>query len=48
MPGEPLFLVHFNLAYSVLASLRIGMSASASFQSLRKLSYALFAFTLSP
>jgi len=32
----PVPLVHCSLAYSALACLRIGMSLSASFQSVRK------------
>ena len=45
---EPAILIHCSLAYSALARLRIGMSGSAPFQSVRKPSYALFAFALSP
>jgi hypothetical protein len=37
-----------NFAYSALASFRIGISGSASFQSVRKSWYALFAFAVSP
>lgn len=53
IPGAPYLrlliqLSHRSLAYSALACLRIGMSRSASFQSVRKRSYALFALALSP
>ena len=37
-----------SLAYSALACFRMGMPGSASFQSVRKSSYAIFALSLSP
>ena len=40
--------VYCSLAYSALACLRIGMSGSASFQSVKKVWYALFPLALSP
>src|SRR5712691_10582677 len=43
-----LFLGHCSLAYSALACCKIGTSGSASFQSVRKPSYALFALALFP
>ena len=39
---------HCNLAYSDLACFRMGMSGSASFQRVRKSSYAAFALAVSP
>ncbi len=39
---------HRSLAYSVLASLKIGISGSASFHKARKLLYCFCAFGLSP
>jgi hypothetical protein len=40
--------IYCSFAYSALACFRIGMSGSASFHSVRKASYALFALILSP
>jgi len=36
LPQSSSFVAHGSLAYSILACLRIGMSASASFQRVRK------------
>ena len=45
---EPEHGNYFNCAYSALASFRMGMSGSASFQRVRKFLYAAFALAVSP
>ena len=40
--------LHCSFAYSALASFRMGMSGSASFQRAKKSWYALFALAVSP